>query len=74
MADLQNGSLTECPVCGSDSIEGQGFDCDGDSVWQKVYCFGCGYGWLEVFKFSQNENMQAQPLTEEEINEEKGLV
>lgn len=45
-----------CVLCGSGDIEGQGFDYDGGSVWQKVICLTCGGSWVEVYVLARYDN------------------
>jgi len=34
-----------CPYCGSDNIEADGFDGEGNEVW----CFDCKHSWFDAY-------------------------
>ena len=40
---------TNCPVCGSDQIEGGNFDHESGQVWQKMSCNECEGIWTDVY-------------------------
>jgi hypothetical protein len=55
----------QCPQCGSDIIEGHGFDDTGGDVRREVECLDCGSHWTEVFVLTEYIN-----LTERKLNHE----
>ena len=55
----------QCPQCGSDILEGHGFDDTGGDVRRKVECLDCGAHWTEVFVLTEYIN-----LTERNPNHE----
>ena len=42
-------SLSHCPFCDSDQIEGGFLEMDGSSAWQPVVCNDCGKGWNDIY-------------------------
>ncbi len=44
--DVQGQS---CPECGSEVLEGHGFDDQGAEVRREIECVTCGAQWTEVF-------------------------
>lgn len=46
-----------CPYCDSTDIEGQGFDYDGNTVWQRVRCNTCGREWGDIHHLTQLEEL-----------------
>lgn len=42
----------ECPFCKSINIEGDSFDMDSCTAWQKVYCIDCNKEWKEIYTLS----------------------
>lgn len=47
-----NGSPGTCPECGSDSIEGDGVEIDGDFAYQPCHCNECGHEWTDAYRFA----------------------
>lgn len=41
-----------CPECGTDHIDGDRLERDGDTVTQGVECAKCGSHWTDVFRMS----------------------
>lgn len=46
-----------CPFCGSDDIEGDRIDAEGDTVAQRVRCLDCGKAWDDVYALSDVEEV-----------------
>lgn len=52
MTDVQLegvGSLSKCPICGSNNINAHDWDGDGNSAWCEVDCDDCDTTWMEEF-------------------------
>ena len=41
-----------CPVCGSDQVEGDSFDADQGNAWQNVRCHDCGESWTDEYRLT----------------------
>jgi hypothetical protein len=48
-----------CPACGSDAIEGRGFDTESsDTISQQVDCNACSASWIEIYTLSGYTDLQ----------------
>ena len=43
---------TNCPVCGSDNIEGEEVEVLAGSARQDVYCLECDATWTDVYSLT----------------------
>ena len=41
-----------CPFCGSEDIEGDGVDVDGDGATQEVSCSSCEASWYDTYQLT----------------------
>ncbi len=41
-----------CPYCGSENIEGQSIDIDGDTAEQEVGCNDCNKSWYDKYRLT----------------------
>ena len=57
------GGATRCPFCGSDQIEGDGFDVENLHAWQEMTCLCCDADWRDVYRLYRLE-VDAEPLPE----------
>ena len=63
--NIKDGAFYECPKCKSDEIYGGNWDCDGDTVWQKVTCDNCDFQWNEAYYFFRAETCDTcEPIDE----------
>ena len=44
-----------CPFCGSSEIEGEGFDYEGEHIFQDIYCIDCRKEWTDIFSLTDME-------------------
>ena len=51
-----NGS--QCPVCGSEDVEGHAFDVQGPRATQERTCLECGAGWDDVYQLTGYNNLE----------------
>jgi C4-type Zn-finger protein len=51
-----------CPICKSSELEGQGYDYDGDQVWQTIVCQNpnCRAAWRDVFTLTFIEDIDTR--------------
>lgn len=45
-------TASTCPHCGSDAIEGDSYDPEGDSITQQVSCLDCDAEWMDVYQLA----------------------
>ena len=68
-AEFFKSNGCKCPICGSDHIEGDKTDFDGDAVYQRQRCLACGKTWSAAYRLCNlydpdHENTFEAPLPE----------
>lgn len=53
-----------CPKCGSDDISSEQPEREEGVVWYHTACMDCGFSWVEVYEFTQNEDGDCNILNE----------
>lgn len=51
-----------CPVCQSNDIEGESFEVDAHSAWQRVRCLSCDAQWNDVYKLTGYDNLRPRSI------------
>lgn len=53
----------QCPVCGSDNIEANGSDVQGETCYQDVSCNECDASWNDVYKLVGYDDLKDEQGT-----------
>lgn len=51
------GKWAHCPKCGSEQIQGDSIEIDGNSAWQKVGCLDCDAEWIDTYTLSDVQTL-----------------
>lgn len=50
-------SQGNCPFCGSGTLCGDSYDCEGGSVAQRIECEDCGKSWHDIYTLTDIEEI-----------------
>ncbi len=60
-ANYVNNRPGNCPFCGSNEIEGDSYNYEGESVAQRITCNSCERQWDDVYTLTDVEEVESLP-------------
>ena len=54
------GKWSHCPKCGSEQIQGDSIEIDGNSTWQRVGCLDCDAEWVDTYTLSDVQTLNRE--------------